>query len=156
MKTASLAEIKQELQNLSAKEIAELCVRLARYKKENKELLAYLLFESHNEEAYVVQVKEMIDEKFKDVNTRNLYLAKKTLRKILRIINKHIKYTASKQTEVELLIYFCLLLKNSGIALHKNKALNNIYLQQLKKIKAALSLLHEDIQYDFLKQIEQL
>jgi len=156
MKTASLAEIKQELQNLSAKEIAELCVRLARYKKENKELLAYLLFESHNEEAYVAHVKEMIAEKFKDVNTRNLYLAKKTLRKILRIVNKHIKYTASKQTEVELLIYFCLLLKNSGIALHKNKALNNIYLQQLKKIKIALSSLHEDIQYDFLKQIEQL
>ena len=65
MKTASLAEIKQELQNLSTKEIAELCLRLARYKKENKELLAYLLFESHNEEAYAVQVKEMIEEKFK-------------------------------------------------------------------------------------------
>jgi hypothetical protein len=156
MKAASLAEIKQELQSLSAKEITELCVRLARYKKENKELLAYLLFQSNNEEAYVMQVKEMIDEIFKDVNTRNLYLAKKTLRKILRIVNKHIKYTSSKQTEVELLIHFCLLLKNSGIVLRKNKALNNMYLHQLKKIKAALSALHEDIQYDFLKQIEQL
>ncbi len=156
MKTASLSEIKQELQNLTAKEMAELCLRLARYKKENKELLAYLLFESHNVEAYTERIKENIDEAFKDVNIRNLYLAKKTLRKILRQVNRYIKYASNKQTEVELLIYFCSLLKACGIALHKSKALNNMYLQQLKKIKAALATLHEDIQYDFMKQIEQL
>jgi hypothetical protein len=156
MKTASLAEIKQELQNLTTKEITDVCLRLARFKKDNKELLAYLLFEAHNGEAYTEQVKEMITEKFKDVNTSNLYLAKKTLRKILRLINKHIKYVGSKQTEVELLIHFCLMLKGSGIRIHKNKALTNMYMQQLKKIKAALSVLHEDIQYDFLKQISEL
>src|SRR3954454_2157987 len=87
MKTASLAEIKQKLQNLTAKEITDICLRLARFKKDNKELLAYLLFEVHNIEAYTVQVKEMMNETFKDVNTSNLYLAKKTLRKILRLAN---------------------------------------------------------------------
>ncbi len=156
MKTASLAEIKQELQNLTAKEITDACLRLARFKKDNKELLTYLLFEAHNIEGYTEQVKEMISERFKDINTSNLYLAKKTLRKILRLVNKHIKYVGSKQTEVELLIHFCLMLKHSGIRIHKNKALNNMYMQQLKKIKAALSALHEDIQYDFVKQIDEL
>ncbi|MEP6465390.1 MAG: hypothetical protein ABJB05_03755 [Parafilimonas sp.] len=156
MKTASLAEIKLELQHLSAKEIMDVCLRLARFKKDNKELLAYLLFEAHNTEAYTAQVKEMVNENFKDVNTSNIYLAKKTLRKILRLINKHIKYVGSKQTEVELLIHFCAMLKDSGIAIHKNKALTNMYMQQLKKIKAAMSLLHEDIQYDFIKQTEAL
>ncbi len=62
----------------------------------------------------------------------------------------------SKQTEVELRIYFCLLLKNSGIRIHKNKVLTNMYMQQLKKIKAALTSLHEDIQYDFTKQVDEL
>lgn len=156
MKTTSIAEIKQELQNLTANEIAEVCLRLARFKKDNKELIAYLLFEAHNIEAYTEQVKEMVNETFKDVNTSNLYLAKKTLRKILRLVNKHIKYVGSKQTEVELLIHFCLMLKGSGIRIYKNKALTNMYMQQLKKIKAALSALHEDIQYDFAKQIDEL
>ena len=156
MKTASLAEIKQELQNLTAKEITDLCLRLARFKKDNKELLTYLLFEAHNAEAYSGQVKEMIDENFHDVNTSNLYLAKKTLRKILRLVNKHIKYVGSKQTEVELLIHFCLVLKASGIRIQNSKTLMNMYAQQLKKIKAALPLLHEDVQYDFIKPLAEL
>jgi hypothetical protein len=156
MKTASLAEIKQELQNLTAKEIMDICLRLGRFKKDNKELIAYLLFEAHNVDAYTKQVKEMMNEIFKDVNNSNLYLAKKTLRKILRLVNKHIKYVGSKQTEVELRIHFCLMLKSSGIRINKNKALTNMYMQQLKKIKAPLSALHEDIQYDYAKQIDEL
>ena len=156
MKTASVAEIKQELQNLTAKEITDICLRLARFKKDNKELLAYLLFESHNVEGYTEQVKEMVNETFQDVNVNNLYLAKKTLRKILRLINKHIKYVGNKQTEVELRIYFCLMLKASGIAIRKNKVLTNMYMQQLKKIKGELSSLHEDIQYDYIKQMNEL
>jgi hypothetical protein len=156
MRTTSLSEIKSELQNLPAKEIAELCLRLARYKKENKELLAYLLFESHDPEAYTAGVKENMDEGFKDLNTRNLYLAKKTLRKILRQANRHIKYASNKQIEAELLIYFCARLAASAIALHKNKTLANMFQRQIEKIKAALATLHEDIQYDLLKQLEQL
>jgi hypothetical protein len=156
MKAISLNEIKQELQNLSTKEIAELCLRLARYKKENKELLAYLLFNAHNLEGYTNEIKETIDETFKDVNRSNLSLAKKTLRKILRLINKHIRFTLNKQTEAELRIYFCATLKTSGIAIHKNKTLTNMYAQQIKKIKTALAGLHEDIQYDFIKQMEEL
>ena len=156
MKAASLNEIKQELQNLSAKEIAALCLRLARYKKENKELLTYLLFEAQDVEAYTKMIKENVAEMFKLVNITNLHLAKKNLRKVLRIANKHIRYTANKQTEVEVRIFFCSKLKASGIALHKNKMLYNMYLQQVKKIKTALAALHEDIRYDFIKQLEQL
>jgi hypothetical protein len=152
----SIHEIKQELQTLTAKELAELCLRLAKFKKENKEMLAYLLFDAHNAEAYSEQIKENMRETFKDVNTVNLYLAKKTLRKILRQANRYIKYTSNKQTEAEVLIHFCSLLKNSGIAIRKNKAITNMYLQQLKKIRIALSSLHEDIQYDLMKQVNQL
>jgi hypothetical protein len=43
MKAASILELKQELQHTSSKEIVELCLRLARFKKENKELLTFFL-----------------------------------------------------------------------------------------------------------------
>lgn len=156
MKAISLGEIKQELQSLSAKETADLCLRLARYKKENKELLAYLLFNAHDIDGYTNEIKESIDETFKDVNRFNLYLAKKTLRKILIEINKQSRFTLNKQMEAELRIYFCSTLKASGIAIYKNKALGNLYDQQIKKIKTALAGLHEDVQYDLMKQVEEL
>ena len=44
-----LQHIKKEIQHLPTEQLAELMLRLARYKKENKELLTYLLFESHDE-----------------------------------------------------------------------------------------------------------
>jgi len=156
MKQASINDIKQELQNLSAKEIAAYCLRLAKFKKENKEFLSYLLFEADDIDGYTTSIKDMMDESFKEVNTSNLYLAKKTLRKILRITNRHIKYTANKQTEVILLIHFCTCIKMSGIRLKKSTSLQNIYLSQLKKVMTAISALHEDIQYDLLKEVKAL
>ncbi|MBS1745231.1 MAG: hypothetical protein JST21_03560 [Bacteroidetes bacterium] len=156
MKPVSLNEIKQELQHLSATDITELCLRLARFKKENKELLSYLIFDAHNTASYIKETKQHIDELFKDVNRQNIYLAKKTLRKILREINKQARFTLNKQTEAELRIHFALTLKQTGIDIYKNKALENMFLQQIKKAKAALSGLHEDIQYDYQKMLDEI
>jgi hypothetical protein len=78
------------------------------------------------------------------------------LRRILREINKQVRFTLNKQTEAELRIHFATTLKQSGIEITKNKALENMYLQQIKKAKTALSGLHADIQYDYQKQLEQL
>ena len=77
MKAATVHEIKQELLALKPVAITELCLRLARFKKENKELLTYLLFEAHNETAYVQAVKEEMDELFAEINKSHLYFAKK-------------------------------------------------------------------------------
>jgi len=95
-------------------------------------------------------------EAFKEVNTTNLYFAKKNLRRILRISNKHIKYTGNKLTEATVLIHFCTLLKASSIKLQKSTALQKLYVQQLKKINAAIATLHEDIQYDLIKEVKKL
>lgn len=156
MKAASLKEIKLELNTLLPHQVAELCMRLAKYKKENKELLTYLLFESSDEQLYIKEIKAQVDELFDDVNRSNLYLAKKTLRKILRTVNKYIKYSSSKQTELELLIYFCIKLRKAGVPLHANTALGNIYARQVQKIKKTLATLHEDLQYDYLEEIKPL
>lgn len=156
MKSASISEIKKELSTLSSKELLEHCLRLAKYKKENKELLNYLLFEAGDEESYIESVKQEMDELFGEINRSNLYLVKKTLRKILRTTNKHIKYSGIKQTEIELLIYFCRKIKQSRIPIHKNTVLTNLYQQQLKKIGKALSTLHEDLQFDYQETLTEL
>ena len=156
MKTATIQELKQELQGVAPGKLLELCLRLAKFKKENKELLTYLLFEAHNEEDYIHSVTLIIDEGFTEIPKANLYLTKKALRKILRITNKYIRYTGSKQAEVALLIYFCKKMKDSGIRIQKTALLHNLYLQQLKKISVALKQLHEDLQYDYQQELDGL
>jgi hypothetical protein len=156
MKAASLKELKAEFSMLPKEQLLGLCLHLAKYKKENKELLSYLLFESHDEQSYINEVKIIIDEQFEGVNTSNLYLAKKTLRKILRTTNKYIKYSGSKQTEVELLIYYCKRLRKAGISLRANTALGNTYMRQIQRITKALATLHEDLQYDYSEELKLL
>ena len=156
MKPATVHEIKQELINLSPSALSELCLRLAKFKKENKELLTYLLFEASDPAAYVENVRKEIDLGFEELPKPNLYLTKKTLRKILRATAKEIRYMGSPQAEVELLTYFLSRIRASGIPIHKSAVLENLYRQQLKKILGVIATLHEDLQYDYLKGLEGL
>jgi hypothetical protein len=156
MKAASISDIKQELTNVSPAKLLELCLRLAKYKKDNKELLNYLLFEANDEQAYITNVKTEMEEAFAEINKSNLYFAKKSLRKILRNTAKHISYTASKQAEVELLLHFCYNLKHSGIPIKNTTVLHNLYQYQLKKAEKVIATLHEDLQYDYLKELDVL
>lgn len=157
MKASTVNELKKELQHLEAKELVELCSRLARFKKENKELLTYLLFEAHDEAGYIKSVKAEIDFQFSEIPRGNsLYLQKKSVRKILRGTNKYIRYSGSKTTEVELLLHYCTQLKASGIRIQDSTALSNLFQGQLKKIEKTLVSLHEDLQYDYRKELERL
>lgn len=156
MTSLSIHDIKQELLTLKPAELTSLCLRLARFKKENKELLTYLLFQAQDEEGYIKTVKQEIEELFGTVNLTQLYFAKKTLRKIVRIINKHSRYSGKKQTDIELRIYFCQQLNESGIPFRQHAALSNLYTGQLKKINSLMASLHEDLQHDYRKEICQL
>jgi hypothetical protein len=156
MKTASLKEIKTELENTPPEKLLELCLRLTKFKKENKELLTYLLFEEGNEQAYVASVKTVLDELFETVNKTQLYFAKKTIRKIVRTANRYIKYSNSKTTEPDILIHVCEKINELNLDLKRNTALHNIYLSQIKKIKKLVAVMHEDEQYDYLKMLEEL
>jgi len=156
MKVATIHEIKQELLVVSPTVLLDCCIRLAKFKKENKELLTYLLFEANDEAAYIQQAKEDISQQFAEINQSNLYFAKKSLRKILRTTARYIRYTGSKQAEVELLLHFSDTLHHSGIHVYKNTALTNLYQSQLKKITKVISTMHEDLQYDYLKALKML
>lgn len=107
MTTASLAELKRALRNVPSGDLPDLCIRLARYKKENKELLSYLLFEADDEAGYIKNVKIEIDYLFHELPRTTPYLTKKGVRKALAFTNQRIRYSGQKRTETELLIYFC-------------------------------------------------
>jgi len=156
MKAASLNELKQELVTLPPKTVLELCLRLARFKKENKELLSFLLFNAQDEEGYVESIKHEINDDFWNLPRGNMYIVKKGLRKILRSISKYSKHVAKKESEVELLIHFCNNLNNSGINFKNNKALSNLYDGLIKKLITITDQLHEDLKFDYKKQLDRL
>lgn len=156
MKAASVSNIKKELKHRSPEELLEICLRLSKFKKENKELLTYLLYEVDDEAAYIQSVKNEIDQQFSEINKSSYYFIKKSVRKILRNIKKHSRYSTKKETEVELLIYFCNVLKNMSPSIKRDQTLYNIYLRQIEVIKKLISTLHEDLQFDFNAELQEL
>lgn len=156
MKTATVHEIKRELTTLEPGQVEALCLRLAKFKKDNKELLTYLLFEAHDEPAYISDVKRETEEQFSTLSNQNVYYIKKSVRRIARLVNKLIKYSGQPTTELALRIHFCQQMKVNAIPMGKSTVLANLYQQQLNTIDKTLSKLEEDLQYDYQAEIDNL
>lgn len=156
MKAESVITIRKELKHRSHDEIMQLCLRLARFKKENKELLTYLLFETHDENGYITGIKAEIDEQFENINRDSYFYIKKSVRKILRNIKKHARYSLKKETEVELLLYFCEKLIEFKPSIKRNVTLTNLLNRQLVSAKKIIGSLHEDLQYDYNQKLNEL
>lgn len=156
MKSVTLKELSQELTYRTPKEVRDLCLRLARFKKENKELLTYLLFEATNELAYVQSVKKELDEEFAQINRTSYFYIRKSIRKILKNTRKYIRYSQKKQTEVELLMHFCTRLKSLTPPIDRNTSLMNLYNRQIDTIIKKVSVMHEDLQYDYGLEVAEL
>lgn len=154
MKASSLNELKNELENRSSNELLAFCLRLAKFKKENKELLSFLLFQKDDIASYVENIKKETTAYFAEINNSNVYYVKKSVRKILRYVNKHIKFAGSKEAEAEILIHFCNSIIEFSIPINKSVQLFKMYETQLGKIDIVLSTLHHDLQYDLRKQLK--
>lgn len=155
MKAVTVKELKKELSSRTPNELLDLCLRLSRFKKENKELLTYLLFESSDEVTYIESVKREIDDQFEQVNKKTYYLIKKSVRRILTNVKKYSRYSLKKETEVDLLIYFCQKLKNFTPSIHRNVRLQNLYIKQVEAIRKKVSALHEDLQFDYEEDLNE-
>ena len=156
MKAATVIQLRKELETLDEDYLRELCLRLARFKIENKELLTYLLFESEDEDFYVNRIKEQVDKLFEEINKKSYFYIKKSVRKILRLLKKYARYSNSKETEVELLIYYCYKLKTLKPSISNNLTLTKIFLKQIENIEKKIIKLHEDLQFDFRERLKQL
>lgn len=146
--TYGLQDIKKEIQHLQPAQIAELCLRLARYKKDNKELLAYILFEADDEKAFIEKIKAEMGFMFSQLPVR-AYDSAKSLRKILRLLSKYTKFMGSKEAEIELLIAFGNDYVHYIDRKTSYKPLRMILSRQLLKIRTLIEKLHEDVQADY-------
>ncbi len=156
MKAASVVQLRKELEYLDNEKLKQLCLRLARFKLENKELLTYLLFEAEDELGYVQSIKSQLDILFLDINTQHYFYIKKSVRKILRRIRKYARYSNQPETEIELLLYFCSKMHEITPSIFKNKTLSNIYNRQLESALKKTAKLHDDLQFEYKLQIEEL
>ena len=156
MKAVSIKQLKDELSHRSSNDIKELCLHLARFKKKNKELLTYLLFECQDEESFIQTLKQEVDIQFDAINTNSFFYIRKSIRKILSSIKKHIRYSKKKETEAELLLYFCKKMKTFKPSINRSTRLLNIFDTQVRMIKKAIEKLHEDLQYDYQLELDEL
>ena len=152
MKAASIAEIKKALVRLDHGDLLEACLRLARFKKDNKELLTYLLFLSRDERGFADYLCREIDEQFS--LTPNAH--KKTVRKVIRWMNKCLRFSGIKDSEVQVRIHFCRVLKSSDTPILKSKVMTNMYNGQLKKIRTVIEKFHDDLRHDIEREIQEL
>lgn len=156
MKPVTVSTLKNELENYSQKELIEICLKLAKFKNENKELLTYLLLDSQDEDEYIRGIKEEIDAEFSTLNQDSLYFVKKSTRKILRNVKKYIRYSKNKATEATLLLYFCTKLQEIKPAYLRSQQIINMFESQLVMAKKAIGTLHEDLRYDYNQDLERL
>jgi DNA polymerase III gamma/tau subunit len=154
MKAATLKAIKEELNMRSREELVELCLSLSKFKKENKELLTYLLYEVSDELSFINSIKEEIDLAFKEINRTSYYYLKKSIRKILRNTKKNIRYSKKKQTEVELILFYCNKLKNFSPPISKSIPLTRIFEREILRVEKIVAKLDADLQYDYGNEIE--
>ena len=155
MKAATINEIKNELEQCTGKELIAYCIRLAKYKKENKELLTYIFFEEKFADSFIENIKKEMDQHFREINHSNIYYTKKSLRKVLRYVNKYIRFANSKLLEAEMLIHFCNNMVDFKIPLLKSIPLMNMYQAQLRKINLTLAALHPDLGYDLARKLKK-
>lgn len=152
MKAASIAELKKGLVQLDTGEMLDALLRLARFKQDNKELLTYLLFQADDERAYAKTLCDEIDEQFMAMPNAQ----KKTLRKIIRWMDKCLRFSGIKETEVQVRIHFLRALTHSAIPYRSNKVMTNMYNGQLRKIEKAMEKFHDDLKYDFGQELQEL
>lgn len=152
MKAASIAELKKELVRREPGELLDACLSLARFKKDNKELLTYLLFLCHDELGFANSLCAEIDHQFSE--TPNAH--KKTLRKLIRWMNKCLRFTKVKDTEIQVRLHFCRKLRSSQTPMRNSKVIINMYNGQLKKVRRAIEKLHPEIQREVEREIKAL
>lgn len=156
MESASLSDIRNAIKSLTPAALQALVLRLAKHKKENKELISYLLFDAADEIAFIKSCKTELDAVFNEVNRSSIFYIKKTLRKALRITNQYVKFSGSDKVEVELLLYFCLKMRDGNFKRRTQPVLWNLYQRQVARIHNALKTLHEDLRYDYEEAVEEL
>jgi hypothetical protein len=157
MKTASIHQLKSEMLAMEPHQIIDICLKLAKFKKENKEYLDYLVWGLVDSEQYVEDLKLEISEMFQNIQAdRNFYFVKKSIRKIQRFVNRYCKYLIEKELCCELRLFYVERLIQFIQDWNYQSHAQKIVQTELGKIKAFIGKLHEDYQFDYTLRYEEL
>ena len=156
MRIASLIEIKKELKQKTNFELTNIIIKLTKHKVENKELLAYLLFESEDENYFILKIQSEIDLHFAKINPKSNYIINKNIRKINRYMVKQIRFSKRRETEISLRLHFCKNLIETRSKYNENNVRHQMLIRQIELLRKALTHLHEDLQFDYESEITQL
>ena len=157
MKIESIVTIKKELKHFISRRAFRIMPtprEIQKRKIRHYSLIYYLNHMTKMDTLY--SVKTSLDELFEGINSDSYFYMKKTIRKILRQIRVYSRYSLKKTTEVELLLYFCERMNELKPTIHRNTTLSNLYERQILSINKKISVLHEDLQYDYNLQLEDL
>ena len=152
MKAATISQLKKGLVKLDHDDLLDVCLRMAKFKVESKELLTYLLTKADDEVAYAGELCDEIDA---HLNTPG-QIHKKTLRKVVRWMDKSLRFSGNKETELQVRIHFCRRIKDRKISFGNCRVSANMYATQLKKIDKAIDKVHPDLQFDYTQQMSGL
>lgn len=154
--TASVKVIKEELTTLTNKELVAVIGSLIKFKKENKELITYLLFDSKDEIGFINGVKKEVEAELEIVNRFNARNFIKHIRKVLRNLKKAIRFSGKAETEVQLLLHFLNVLQEKNLPFYRFKALTTIWDRTVYTIDKSIMLLHEDLRHDYGEELKTL
>jgi hypothetical protein len=156
MNAMTLHELKLRLNGLPQKNLIELCLRLAKYKLDNKEFMTYVLECLDGQEGFVQNVISEINEYFFSMNTDTLYFAKKTVRKIERIVSKYVRFAGEARIETELRLYFCKKIISQYDFFSESEVIMNVLARQYRFALKSWSALHEDLQFDYRNELDEI
>ncbi|WP_200978809.1 hypothetical protein [Echinicola sp. 20G] len=156
MKLPSLAQIKKELSHLPEEELIGLLMETAKFTTDNKQFLFFKIYGRENPGFFQEMVEEELQQAFENANLDHAHFAKKSAQAIRRKLNKYLKFTKDKPTQIELIAFFCRELSEHGFLSFNHPVINNLYVMQLNKIEKLIGGLHEDLQYDYQELFEEL
>ncbi len=155
MKLERLTDIKKELKELNNQQLNEICLSLAKLRKENKEFLNYLLVNASDQAGFAEDIKTELLTHFLQLPD-NQYKKAKAIRKIISLLSKYNKFMRNQQLEVELSLWFINQLILNATISPSHKSVCNIVTRQLDKTGVLIQKLHEDLQFDYLTEFERL
>ncbi len=152
----SIKTIRDELSILSNKELIIMISALIKFKKENKELVTYLLFDSKDEGEYIRRITDETNTAMESVNRFNAKQQIKHIRKVLRNIKKAIKISGNHETAIRLLLHFCSIMKEKNLPIYRFKGINLIWERCIGQIESELLKIHEDLRFDYGVELKKL
>lgn len=151
-----ITEIKKAINFLDEKELKTLLLDIIGFATDNKRFAYFKLNEQQDEGFFLAETKELLLQEFGKCHHTNYWTAKKLLQKLRGTLNKLIKFTKHKDQQLELIIYFCQQTEEFGYLRYRHPVIQNLFAVQLRRAESLVSKLHEDLQYDYEQQLEEL